>query len=58
MKRKQRKHPFDPAIQYFEERAAIYGAIAVKSKNITCIAISARTWRDAAHAAALLRRAK
>jgi len=58
MKRKQRKHPFDPAIKYLEERAARYGAIAVKSKNINCIAISARTWRDAAHAAALLRSAK
>jgi hypothetical protein len=58
MKRQQRKHPFDPAIKYFEDRAALYGSIAVKSKNITCIAISARTWRDAAHAAALLRSAK
>jgi hypothetical protein len=58
MKRKQRKHPYDPAIKHFEERAAFYGAIAVKSRNITHISIAARTWRDAAHAAALLRSAK
>ena len=59
MKRKQRKHPFDPAIKYFEERAALYGAIAVKSRNITHISNAAsRTWLDAAHAAALLRSAK
>jgi hypothetical protein len=58
MKRKQRKHPFDLAIRFFEERAALYGTITETSKSHIIVSIAARVQQDAAHAAALLRRAK